>query len=201
MKHYCMISRTLALVLLLALLGVACSEGDALSLARSRGLEPAVADGGGSLACDYAAQGGKSATMTWTDAKHTYTVEGDPAAVSQLYVDALALGGWQSCVYTVRKRARVAYGASASVKCSTLDEYLQTMQETLGVTVTPAATAAPKKAASGKHNYIVNIESKKFHLPGCSAAEKISAANRKKVTATREDMIARGYSPCGICNP
>ena len=50
-------------------------------------------------------------------------------------------------------------------------------------------------------DYIVNTSSKKFHLPDCSSAAKISDKNRAEMTATREEMIANGYSPCGICKP
>ena len=44
--------------------------------------------------------------------------------------------------------------------------------------------------------YILNTNSKKFHLPDCSGASSISDANRQKVKTTREDLIAQGYSPC-----
>ena len=49
--------------------------------------------------------------------------------------------------------------------------------------------------------YIVNTSSKKFHKPTCSSASKISDKNKAEITATREEMIADGYSPCGTCNP
>lgn len=49
--------------------------------------------------------------------------------------------------------------------------------------------------------YILNTNSRKFHLPGCSSANKIKASNRQEVEATREDLIAQGYEPCGKCNP
>jgi DNA-entry nuclease len=49
--------------------------------------------------------------------------------------------------------------------------------------------------------YIVNIKSKKFHIPGKSCAESISEENRESFSGSREDAIAEGYSPCGICKP
>ena len=49
--------------------------------------------------------------------------------------------------------------------------------------------------------YILNTNSRKFHLPDCSGASSISGANRQKVKTTREDLIAQGYSPCGTCRP
>ena len=49
--------------------------------------------------------------------------------------------------------------------------------------------------------YVLNTNSKKFHLPDCSGISSISDANRQKVKTTREDLIAQGYSACGTCKP
>jgi len=49
--------------------------------------------------------------------------------------------------------------------------------------------------------FILNINSKKFHLPSCSGASKISENNRRDFTGSREELIADGYSPCGTCKP
>ena len=50
-------------------------------------------------------------------------------------------------------------------------------------------------------DYVANKSSKKFHLPTCSSIAKMSEKNRLDITATREQMIADGYSPCGTCKP
>ena len=49
--------------------------------------------------------------------------------------------------------------------------------------------------------YIANTSSQKFHKPDCSSVKKMSDKNKLEITATREQMIADGYSPCGTCNP
>lgn len=54
---------------------------------------------------------------------------------------------------------------------------------------------------SEKKTYILNTASKKFHDPKCANAESISDKNREKLTCTREELIYRGYEPCGICKP
>ena len=54
---------------------------------------------------------------------------------------------------------------------------------------------------SEKKTYILNTASKKFHDPKCTNAENISDKNRDKVKCTREELIYRGYEPCGICKP
>lgn len=52
-----------------------------------------------------------------------------------------------------------------------------------------------------KCDYIANKSSKKFHKPNCSSVSKMSEKNKLAITATREQMIADGYIPCGTCNP
>ena len=50
-------------------------------------------------------------------------------------------------------------------------------------------------------NYIAKKSSKKFHYPNCSSVSKMSDKNKEDHTATHDEMIKKGYSPCGICNP
>lgn len=89
-------------------------------------------------------------------------------------------------------------------------------------TITTAAAARADKAAAGRsagsgsgngsnsssdqgtseqQDYILNVKNKKFHKPDCSAASDISSANKQDFTGTRDQLIAKGYSPCGICKP
>ncbi|WP_242875938.1 DNA/RNA non-specific endonuclease [Cellulosilyticum sp. I15G10I2] len=49
--------------------------------------------------------------------------------------------------------------------------------------------------------YILNSNTLKFHKPSCSSVTKMSDANKKTFTGSRDDLIAEDYSPCKICNP
>ena len=49
--------------------------------------------------------------------------------------------------------------------------------------------------------YVLNISSKKFHLPGKSCANSVSEKNRLDYEGTRDALIDDGFSPCGICKP
>ena len=51
------------------------------------------------------------------------------------------------------------------------------------------------------YNYVLNTNSKKFHLATSNCVDRISDKNRENYSGTREDLIQDGYSPCGICNP
>ncbi len=57
------------------------------------------------------------------------------------------------------------------------------------------STTAPQ------NHYILNTNSKKFHNVDCSSAKTIKAESKKEFAGTREEIVAQGYSPCGICKP
>ncbi len=54
-------------------------------------------------------------------------------------------------------------------------------------------------ASDEKIQYIVNINTKKFHLPSCENAKDIKAENRKEYIGTMEQLENNGYSPCKLC--
>ena len=49
--------------------------------------------------------------------------------------------------------------------------------------------------------YILNTNSKKIHYADCEAVSKMSAKNKEDTSESRSELIAKGYSPCGICEP
>lgn len=49
--------------------------------------------------------------------------------------------------------------------------------------------------------YILNTNTKVFHLPKCSYVESISDENKEVYTGTRDSVIDMGYESCGHCNP
>lgn len=53
----------------------------------------------------------------------------------------------------------------------------------------------------GIHTYVYSVNSTKFHHPNCPSVKRMNASNRRTVTATRQEMLARGFSPCSNCNP
>lgn len=55
--------------------------------------------------------------------------------------------------------------------------------------------------ALGEQEYVLNINTKKFHLPTCSSVEQMEEANKEVKVADREDIIADGYAPCQRCRP
>lgn len=53
----------------------------------------------------------------------------------------------------------------------------------------------------GKAQYVININSEKFHTPECSSVKDISEENKQEFYGKREELIKAGYEPCKRCNP
>ena len=49
--------------------------------------------------------------------------------------------------------------------------------------------------------YVLNTNTMKFHKPSCRSVKQIKPKNRLDTVAAREDVVAQGYSSCGICHP
>lgn len=48
--------------------------------------------------------------------------------------------------------------------------------------------------------YVLNTNTKKVHIPTCSSAVDMSEKNRQDYNGTLEDILAEGYTKCGICH-
>lgn len=57
-------------------------------------------------------------------------------------------------------------------------------------------TSAP---SGDEIDYVLNINSKKIHLPSCRYAKDLSEANRQDYCGKIEDLLADGYEKCKTC--
>ena len=48
---------------------------------------------------------------------------------------------------------------------------------------------------------VLNTNTKKFHIPTCRSVKQMKDKNKKDFCGSREEVIAKGYSPCKNCNP
>lgn len=64
----------------------------------------------------------------------------------------------------------------------------------------PEPTTAPSVKGSNT-TYILNKNSKKFHYPSCASVDDMLPKNKWEFTGTRQEVINKGYKPCGRCNP
>ena len=72
--------------------------------------------------------------------------------------------------------------------------------ESWASTETPAAGTADELAGQ-RVDYVLNINTKKFHRPDCASVQKMQQSNREDYTGSRAALIEQGYTPCGSCKP
>ena len=112
--------------------------------------------------------------------------------------------------YNVQPGVVIDYGTGESM----LEEDATPLPDVSGAESVPGAASegtdageASEKGATGSNEskgvaeYVLNTNSKKFHLPSCSSVDQMSPKNREDVEDTRENLIANGYDPCKRCNP
>lgn len=52
-----------------------------------------------------------------------------------------------------------------------------------------------------ENTYVLNTNTKKFHLSGCSSVNQMKENNKETVQGSREELIRQGYDPCQRCHP
>lgn len=73
-----------------------------------------------------------------------------------------------------------------------------------GIVVTPPPATQEviqNDAPSTGTDYIVNTNTGKFHHTYCSSVKKMKESNKMYYTGTRDELVSKGYSPCGNCHP
>lgn len=72
-----------------------------------------------------------------------------------------------------------------------------------GITIdySTGASAQQPAAQTDGVTYILNTNSKKFHLPDCPSVAKIAEKNKQTTSASRTTLIAQGNTPCQQCKP
>lgn len=65
----------------------------------------------------------------------------------------------------------------------------------------PESSSSNTTSGRVENSYILNTNSKKFHLPDCSGAKDMKESNKQEYTGDRANLISQGYSPCKTCDP
>ena len=65
---------------------------------------------------------------------------------------------------------------------------------------TVTASVAGSASSDGNH-YVLNTNTKKFHYPWCNSVDQMKEKNRQDFFGSREEVIGKGYKPCGNCHP
>lgn len=59
----------------------------------------------------------------------------------------------------------------------------------------------PPAQSEQAQTYILNTNTHRFHYPDCPSVSDIKEKNKKVVEASREEILEKGYEPCGACKP
>ena len=98
-------------------------------------------------------------------------------------------------------------GISFNVFCYNAQPYIKINYKTgeSYLIVTPTTSPVTQENTSTEEKlgktYILNLNTKKFHYPACSAVNKISEENKEVFKGDKNELIYGGYFPCGICKP
>lgn len=58
-----------------------------------------------------------------------------------------------------------------------------------------------KPVQTNEWTYILNTNTRKFHYPSCSSVKRMKESNKREFVGDRQELINKGYSPCGNCHP
>ena len=162
------------------------------------GLEINYSDGTSRLA------DGTIASITLNYSKYALTVGQSKTLVASTSPESAAKNvTWYSSdskVATVNKNGKVT-----AVKAGTTTITAKTangLKATCKVTVKAKSdTTVTNSTSVGNVTYVLNTNTKKFHLPSCSSVKDIKDKNKQEVTCSRDEVIDMGYVPCKRCNP
>ena len=147
---------------------------------------------------------GTIASITLNYSKYTLTVGQSKTFVASTSPESAAKNvTWYSSnnkVATVSKNGKVT-----AVKAGTTTITAKTangLKATCKVTVKAKSdTTVTNSTSVGNVTYVLNTNTKKFHLPSCSSVRDMKDKNKKEVSCSRDEVIDMGYVPCKRCNP
>lgn len=87
---------------------------------------------------------------------------------------------------TVTITAKTSNGLKATCKVTVKEKY---------------DTTVINGSANGNITYVLNTNTKKFHLPSCSSVKDMKDKNKQEVACSRDEVIDMGYVLCKRCNP
>ena len=147
---------------------------------------------------------GTVASITLNYSKYALTVGQSKTLVASTSPESAAKNvTWYSSnnkVATVSKNGKVT-----AVKAGTATITAKTangLKATCKVTVKAKSdTTIANNTSSGNVTYVLNTNTKKFHLPSCSSVKDMNDKNKKEVSCSRDEVIDMGYVPCKRCEP
>ncbi len=96
--------------------------------------------------------------------------------------------------YNVQPGVAITYASGRSKSDGTISGRSRTKGST-------SSAASKRKTSSAQTKYVLNTGTMKFHRSNCSAVPTIAPENKRTYSGKRRNLIKKGYTPCGMCNP
>ena len=137
----------------------------------------------------------------------TPVFEGDNLVASGVLMEAQSVEdagvGIQFCVwcYNVEPGVTIDYATGDN---HADDSSINSLEARGPSRESPSAIALSPDAERDEHEvrlYVLNTNTKRFHLPECPSVSDIKDKNKKEYKGSRDEIIGMGYKPCGACNP
>jgi DNA-entry nuclease len=118
--------------------------------------------------------------------------------------------GWTICfcifAYNVQPGVTIDYFTGVNVANGEQLPEIDTSDDDRNNTAQDKDESKDEGDDEGNHSgedvsYVLNTNSKKFHLPDSSCVGKINEENRKNYYGTKEELEADGYVACKLCKP
>ena len=104
--------------------------------------------------------------------------------------------------YNAQPGVKINYATGESeLESETINTQPKPQSEKPATTENTPAPEPQQSVPQSQCDYVLNTNTKKFHLPSCSSADDIKATNRQEYSGNRDDLIAQGYVPCKRCDP
>lgn len=94
--------------------------------------------------------------------------------------------------YNVQPGITIDYATGKSALSGETDETGSSAQK---------SSPEQKETDNTSEQYVLNTNTKKFHLPSCSSVADTKGENKEEFVGSRNDLTSQGYEPCGRCKP
>lgn len=66
---------------------------------------------------------------------------------------------------------------------------------------TPTPTTTPEPTAEPAIDYVLNINTHKFHYPYCKSVNEMKEKNKQHFSGSRDEVLRMGFDSCKNCDP
>ncbi len=134
----------------------------------------------------------------------TPVFEGDNLVASGVLMEAKSVedsgNGVLFCVYCYNVQPQISIDYATGESTLSGDAVQRSSSEVAGA-VENQVNTSDNNTTKQSSMYILNNNTKKFHLPNCESVNDIKEKNKEEYIGTRDELITRGYDPCKRSNP